>query len=104
MRSTWTLCIVATLAVASSAPAQETIVKSKIVSVGLFKNGLAVVKREVQIDKAGTYRLDASPEPVHGTFWVESNAKVEASVKMRDVEVPVHTDGAIRLQNDLAGK
>ncbi|MSQ96218.1 MAG: hypothetical protein EXR98_16925 [Gemmataceae bacterium] len=98
-------CIVTLLAVAGFAPAQETIAKSKIVSVGLFKNGLAVVKREVQIDKAGTYRLDASPDPVHGSFWIESAGKVEAAVKMRDVEVPLHTDGGpLRLQSDLAGK
>ena len=64
-------------------PAQEAVAKSKIVSVGLFKNGLAVVKREVLIDKAGTYRLDASPEPVHGSFWIEANSKVEAAVRMR---------------------
>ena len=104
MRCKWSWCAVAVLIAAPQIHAQETIAKSKIVSVGLFKNGLAVVKREVQIDKAGTYRLDASPEPVHGTFWVESNAKVEAAVKIREIEVPVHTDGPIRLQSDLAGK
>ena len=54
MRHPW-LCCLTLLAVASYAPAQEAVAKSKIVSVGLFKNGLAVVKREVQIDKAGTY-------------------------------------------------
>ena len=86
------------------ADAQEAIAKSKIVSVGLFKNGLAVVKREVQIPQGGTYRLDASPEPVHGSFWIESNAKVEAAVKMREVETPVHVEGGMRLQQDLAGK
>ena len=103
MRFPW-LCVVALLAVASSAPAQEVVAKSKIVSVGLFKNGLAVVKREVQISKEGTYRLDASPEPVHGSFWIESNGNVEAAVKMRDVEVPLHAEGGMRLQSDLANK
>ena len=104
MRSKWSWCILAALAVTSQADAQETIAKSKIVSVGLFKNGLAVVKREVQIPKEGTYRLDASPEPVHGSFWIESNGKVEAAVKMRDVEAPLHAEGGMKLQNDLAGK
>ncbi len=104
MRHHW-LCILALLAVAPSAPAQEAIAKSKIVSVGLFKNGLAVVKREVLIDKAGAYRLDAAPEAVHGSFWIESTSKVEAAVKMRDVEVPIHTEGGgMKMQSDLAGK
>jgi len=97
-------CILTLLAVASPALAQETIAKSKIVSLGIFKNGLVVVKREVQIAKDGTYRLDALPEPVHGSFWVESNARVDVSVKMRDVETPVHVEGQVRLQHDLAGK
>jgi hypothetical protein len=104
MRCQWLCCIALLLAVASYAPAQETVAKSKIVSVGLFKNGLAVVKRAVLIDKAGVYRLDASPEPVHGSFWIESSAKVEAAVKMRDVEMPLHAEGGMRLQQDLAGK
>ena len=104
MRSTFTWCILAAFAVASQASAQVATAKSKIVSVGLFKNGLAVVKREVQIDKAGTYRLDASPEPVHGSFWIESNATIEAAIKMRDVEVPLHMEGGVKLQQDLAGK
>src|SRR6266851_901809 len=56
MRFHWPLCILALIAVAAPASAQETIAKSKIVSVGLFKNGLAVVKREVLIPKEGTFR------------------------------------------------
>jgi hypothetical protein len=104
MRSKWTWCLIAVFAMTSRAPAQEAVAKSKIVSVGLFKNGLAVVKREVQIPKDGTYRLDSPPEPVHGSFWIESNGKVEAAVKMRDVEVPLHAEGGMRLQQDLAGK
>jgi hypothetical protein len=104
MRCQWPCCVALVLVVAGPAPAQEAVAKSKIVSVGLFKNGLAVVKREVLIDKAGVFRLDAAPEPVHGTFWIEANGTVEASVKMRDVEVPLHAEGGIRLQHDLAGK
>jgi hypothetical protein len=104
MRSKVLLGLVAALAVTASANAQESVAKSKIVSVGLFKNGLAVVKREVQIDKAGTYRLDASPEPIHGSFWIESTGKVEAAVKMREVQVPLHAEAGMRPQHDLAGK
>lgn len=97
-------CILALLAAAPQAFAQEAIAKSKIISVGLFKNGLVVIKREVQIPKDGVYRLDSLPEPVHGSFWVESTAKVDVSVKMREVEAPMDVEGPIRLQHDLAGK
>ena len=41
---------------------------SRITSVGLFKNGLAVVKRTVKLPGPGTYRIDDVPQPVHGTF------------------------------------
>jgi hypothetical protein len=104
MWSKWSWCILAALAVTPQTYAQEAIAKSKIISVGLFKNGLAVVKREVEMPKEGIYRLDASPEPVHGSFWIESNGKVEAAVKMRDVDGPLHAEGGMKLQNDLAGK
>jgi hypothetical protein len=83
---------------------QEPTAKSRIVSVGLFKNGLAVIKREVIVPGAGAYRLDTGVEPVHGTFWLESNSQVEAAIKMREVDVPLHSSPFVNLQEDLAGK
>src|SRR3954452_16747332 len=83
---------------------KEAVAKSRIVSVGLFKNGLAVVKREVTVPGPGAYRLDTGVEPVHGTFWIESAGKVEAGVKMRDVEQPMHSSPFISLQEDLGGR
>jgi hypothetical protein len=70
------------------ASAQEAVAKSKIVAVGVFKNGLALVQQEVQVPGAGTYQLDTAPEPVHGTFWVKSNCQVETTLKLVDVETP----------------
>lgn len=103
MRTKSLVCLL-TIAIASTAGAQEAVVKSKIISAGLFKNGLVIIKREVLVPGDGTFRLDALPEPVHGSFWVESSGKVDVSVKMRDVESPVHVEGGMRLQSDLAGK
>ena len=94
------LCLLNT----AHARADETAAKSRIVAVGLFKNGLAVIKREVTLGKAGTYVLDDVPEPVHGTYWIESVAPVESSVEMREVEVPVNELAPGNLQEDLAGK
>ena len=89
---------------AAPARADESAAKSRIVAVGLFKNGLAVIKREVTLGKAGKYVLDDVPEPVHGTYWIESIAPVESSVEMREVEVPVNELVPANLQEDLAGK
>jgi hypothetical protein len=89
---------------AAHARADETAAKSRTVAVGLFKNGLAVIKREVTLGRAGTYVLDDVPEPVHGTYWIESVAPVESSVQMREVEVPVNELAPGNLQEDLAGK
>lgn len=85
--------------------ADETPAKGKIVGVDLFKNGLAVVRAELTLGKSGTYILEDVPQPVHGTYWVESNgAAVDTAVKVRDVEVPVTEAGAGNLQTDLGGK
>jgi len=98
-------CVLAVLIAAPQVQAQEEVAKSKVVSVGLFKNGLVIVKREVQIPKDGVYRLDTMLEPVHGSFWIESTGKVEAAIKMRDVEVPLHSEAAVGgLRTELAGK
>ena len=77
---------------------------SKIVSVDLFKNGLAVIRREATLGKAGTYVLDDVPESIHGTYWIESAAPVETIVKTREVDVPLGEVAPGNLQDDLAGK
>lgn len=98
---TLTLAAVLPASPASAADA----VKSKIVSVDLFKNGLAIVKREATLAKPGTYALDDVPTPVHGTFWIDSaGGTVDVVVKMRDVEVPASDVPPGSLQDDLAGK
>jgi hypothetical protein len=81
--------------------AEEPVAKSKIVSVSVFKNGLALVQEEVDVPGAGSYRLDTVPEPVHGTFWIKSNCQVESALKLLDFEMPRAVGG---LQEELAGK
>lgn len=86
------------------ARAQETPIKGKIVAVDLFKNGLAVVRCDVTLPKPGSYVLDEVPQPVHGTYWIESTGPVETIMRMRDVEVPASETVPGNLQEDLAGK
>ena len=79
--------------------------KPVIESVGLFKNGLAVVRATFPIDGAGSYCWDRVPHVIHGTFWVESDGEVAVQSTTRRIE-ETDDSGAPRgvLQNDLAGK
>ncbi|MHC4787770.1 MAG: hypothetical protein ACYS8K_00990 [Planctomycetota bacterium] len=94
--------VVLAAALAGAAHAQPGEVESRIVSVGLFKNGLALVARTVTVPGRGDYVLADVPEPVHGTFWIESDARVQTRVTTREVAVPI--EGNADLATELAGK
>ena len=83
---------------------EEKPLTTKITSMGLFKNGLAVVQRTAQVDGPGVYRVEDVPEPVHGTFWVESDAVVTTKVAQRTIEVPLGKAAPGNFQDDLAGR
>ena len=102
MRRFWILPVA--LALLPVARAADTLATSKIISVDLFKNGLAIVRREATLDKPGTYILDDVPDAIHGTYWIESAVPVETIVKSREVEVPLGEVAPGNLQDDLAGK
>jgi hypothetical protein len=95
-------CLV-TLSYANDPADNEKETPSRVASVSLFKNGLAVVKREVNLAGPGVYRLSDVPEPVHGTFMVESQGGLEARVEMRDVKGDDSTPLGVNLQEELAG-
>jgi hypothetical protein len=82
--------------------ADEVKLDSPIESVSLFKNGVAVIRRSAEIPKAGVYRIEDVPSPVHGTFWVESDVPVDVQVTMRDIDVPAKRN--IDFQQELIGK
>jgi hypothetical protein len=84
--------------------AEEKPLTTRIVSLGLFKNGLAVVQRTAEIEGPGVYRVDDVPEPLHGTYWVESDAQVTTRVTQRYVEVPLGKAAPGNFQEDLAGR
>jgi len=83
--------------------ADETPVASRVVAIGLFKNGLAVVRREVAVPGPGTYLVQDVPTPIHGTFWVESNAKITTRMTRRLVDVPLRKSTEDNLQEELVG-
>src|SRR5476651_966425 len=88
---------------ATTGTAAETDLKSTVVSVGLFKNGLAVVKRQVKLPGAGVFTLSDMPEPIHGTWSVQCEAPVETRVSEREVPMPL-SSGDVDFQTLLAGK
>jgi hypothetical protein len=89
---------------AARADMEMTEVDAPIVSVGLFKNGLALVTRKVTVPEAGTYVVTDVPTPVHGTFWIESDAEVEARCTTRETETELPAPAGADLQDDLAGR
>ena len=52
----------------------------------------------------GVYRVEDVPEPIHGTFWVESDAKITTRLNRRVVEVPARQAGGGNFQEELAGR
>src|SRR5215207_4402448 len=64
------------LAMVGVASAKETVIEPKIESVGLFKNGLCVVKGSFAANEPGEFLWDEPPRAVHGTFLVESGGPV----------------------------
>ena len=104
MRRTRLFLIALCFALPPLVRAADTPATSKIVAVDLFKNGLAVIRREATLGKAGTYVFDDVPEAIHGTYWIESPVPVETIVKSREVDVPVAEVHPGDLQDDLAGK
>jgi hypothetical protein len=95
--------MIALLMAASVLRAEESSLRSRFISVGLFKNGLAVVKKAVSIPGPGTYRVHDIPEPVHGTFWIESGAGVEARMTSEMVEISGLANIGANFQEELVG-
>lgn len=103
MRNAWKLAV-GLLAAVLSVQAEETPVKSRFVSLGLFKNELTVVKKAVSIPGPGMYFIEDIPEPVHGTFWIESGAEVEARMTSIEIDTPLNGKAGKDFQEELVGQ
>ena len=101
MRSTLAILCVGLAAGAAWSQGQE--LECRIASVGMFKNGLAVITRTVEVPRPGVYIVTNPPEPIHGTFWLESDAVVEARMTTRELDVPVTEAGGPGLQEEWVG-
>ncbi|MEI7911312.1 MAG: hypothetical protein WCK77_16895 [Verrucomicrobiota bacterium] len=83
--------------------AEESMVTPTIESVGLFKNGLAVVRASFPVKGPGVYRWDKVPRVVHGSFWVESDGVVAVQSGTRPIDDATAEAPSGQLQWDLAG-
>ena len=83
----------------------ETVVAPKVDTVSLFKNGLALVETSFAVPKDGLFVWERPPTAVHGTFWVESDAKLSVRSVTRMLPMldgtPNPSGGG--LQEELAG-
>jgi hypothetical protein len=91
----------ASASLGSSQPARDA--RAKTTYAGLFKNGLALVRQEPRVPESGVFRIDPVPLPVHGTWWVDSEARVVARVVEREVERSVAPTDLWALQRSLVG-
>ena len=96
------LCVGCALAGTAWPQAQE--LECRIASVGMFKNGLAVITRTVDAPGPGVYIVTNPPEPIHGTFWLESDAAVEARMTTRyRVQAELPTDMLRSVEGSVPG-
>ncbi|MBR4835331.1 MAG: hypothetical protein IKU86_13530 [Thermoguttaceae bacterium] len=79
-------------------------VVGKIASLGVFKNGIAVVEERFEVPGPGRYATSTPPSPLHGTFFIESDGVVETTSTVDDVEVPISEASEIDWTQDFSGR
>lgn len=79
-------------------------VTSRVKSVSMFKNGVALIREEFTVPASGQYVLDAIPYAIHGAFFIQSSADVEAVLTQRQSRETVGASGDLNYQKDLVGK
>ena len=79
-------------------------VTSRVKSVSMFKNGVALIREEFTVPASGQYVLDAIPYAIHGAFFIQSEADVEAVLTQRQSRESVGATGDLNYQKDLVGK
>ncbi len=87
----------------SSVKGDEIVVQPQIESVGVFKNGIAVVRASFNVAGPGSYRWDQVPQAIHATFSVDSEAVLTTRATHRLLEEPADPSPP-EIQDALAGK
>lgn len=74
-----------------------------IESLGVFKNGIAAVREEFHVSQNGRYFVTTPLTAIHGTFFVESDARVETKSSQSEVAVPANGE-RIDWTSDFKGR
>ena len=86
------------------APSRPVPIVGKIASLGVFKNGIAVVEERFEVPGPGRYATSTPPSPLHGTFFIESDGVVETTSTVDDVEIPISEASEIDWTQDFSGR
>jgi len=86
------------------ASAQETPISGVVESIGVFKNGVVVVSERFDVPRAGRYATIAPPAPLHGAFFVESDALVETTASSAEMEIPLADASDIDWRRDFQNR
>jgi hypothetical protein len=99
------LTLAATLLLSAILPVKgdEIVVQPQIECVGVFKNGIAVVRASFSVAGPGSYRWDQVPHAIHATFSVDSEAVLTTRATHRLLEEPADPSSP-EIQDALAGK
>jgi hypothetical protein len=97
------LPVLAISATTQSHASGPTELKSRVVSASVLKQGLALVVREVDVPSGrGTFKLDALPDALDGSFWYGSPDGVDVNdvtTKLRFKTKPVKASTIAELLN-----
>lgn len=88
----------------SLAAEKEKPIKSRVATIGVFKNGVLVVQEEVLFPEPGRYVLESPPAPIHGTFFIEGHADITVTSKLRMLPLPYDQIDDFDWRGDFAGK
>ena len=76
----------------------------KIESLGAFKNGVCVVEQRFDVPSSGRYSADFPPSPLHGAFFIQSDAVVSATTANVETSIPISEAGALDWTKDFQGQ
>lgn len=87
----WTfLLLICAFCLLSAEENTQTLLKTKLTSISLFKNGLGFVSRQAELPKGDvTVLMNGLPEVLHGTVWAYSSdgAEVRSLIALEREEV-----------------
>ncbi|MDO5309425.1 MAG: hypothetical protein Q4G03_08030 [Planctomycetia bacterium] len=88
----------------SSLESNVTPVSGRLESIGVFKNGVIIVEETFDVSAPGRYVTFAPPEPIHGAFFVQSEALVETTSSASEIEIPLADAEDIDWRHDFEGR